>query len=60
MRLTLQSPSGLILWSERSRGPNESLTLPPIRLMEGGPYLVFVTAGGDRGGTYELSLSINQ
>lgn len=60
VRLTLQSPSGLILWSERSRGPNERLTLPPIRLMEGGSYIVFVTAGGVQGGTYELLLNVNQ
>jgi hypothetical protein len=59
VRLTLQSPSGVVLWSERSRGPNETLTLPPIRLVEGGPYLAFVTASGDSGGTYELTLSLS-
>lgn len=60
VRLTLQSPTGLILWSERARGPNESLTLPPIRMVESGQYVLFVTAGGDRGGTYEISLNLTQ
>lgn len=59
-RLTLQSPSGIIVWSERAGGPNQTLTLPPIRLLETGAYLVYITAGGDTGGTYELSLSISQ
>lgn len=60
VRLTLQSPTGLILWSERSRGPNETLTLPPIRLVEAGPYVIFVTSAGDGGGTYELTLNLSQ
>lgn len=60
VRLSLQSPSGLILWSERSRGPNQPLVLPPIRLAETGQHVVFVTAGGDSGGTYELTLSVSQ
>lgn len=60
VRLSLQSPSGLILWSERSRGPNESLTLPPIRLVESGQYVVFVTAGGGSGGTYEVTVNLTQ
>jgi hypothetical protein len=60
VRLSLQSPTGLILWSERSRGPNESLTLPPLRLVESGPYVAFITAAGDRGGTFELTLNVNQ
>ncbi|HMQ34508.1 MAG TPA: hypothetical protein PKD53_27475 [Chloroflexaceae bacterium] len=59
-RLTLKSPTGLILWSERSRGPNQPLALPPIRLVETGPYFVFVTAGGGAGGTYELTLNLSQ
>ncbi|NTU82699.1 MAG: hypothetical protein HGA45_25575 [Chloroflexales bacterium] len=59
-RLSLQSPSGLILWSERASGPNQPLTLPPIRLVETGMYLVYITAAGDTGGTYELSLSVSQ
>lgn len=58
VRLTLQSPTGLILWSERSRGPNQTLTIPPIRLVESGTYIIFVTAGGDTGGTYELRLNL--
>lgn len=60
VRVTLQSPTGLILWSERAQGPNQPLTLPPIRLLEGGRYIVFVTAGGDRGGTYSLTLNLAQ
>lgn len=59
-RITLESPTGLILWSERGRGPNQTLTLPPIRLLETGPYLVYITAGGETGGTYEITLSLAQ
>lgn len=59
-RLTLQSPTGLIIWSERSRGPNQPLALPPIRLAETGPYVIFVTAGGSTGGTFALTLSLSQ
>lgn len=60
LRLSLQSPSGLILWSERARGPNQPLALPPIRLVETGSYIVFVTAGGASGGTFELTLNLFQ
>jgi hypothetical protein len=60
IRLTVEAPSGLIIWSERSRGPNEPLILPPIRMVESGPYRVYVTAGGDSGGTYELNLTIGR
>ncbi|MFV9506184.1 MAG: hypothetical protein AB4911_16655 [Oscillochloridaceae bacterium umkhey_bin13] len=58
-RVTLQAPDGLILWSERATTPNQTLSIPPLLLPMTGPYLVFVTAGGSNGGTYEISLALN-
>lgn len=57
-RVTLQAPDGLILWSERATQPNQTLVIPPLLLPTTGPYLVFVTAGGTGGGTYEITLGL--
>jgi hypothetical protein len=57
-RITVQAPDGLLIWSGRARGPNQELILPPIILTRSGAYVVYITAAGTSGGTYELTMNL--